>query len=81
MCAQYESSQAFPYCISDPEIQTHTTSASGEADFQLTSPQVPSPDKDSHIRLSLKNAAKSTWEITNGMVLILCYFTFQFYVV
>ncbi|KAL9838485.1 protein CFAP20DC [Geothlypis trichas] len=49
----------------DPEIQTHTTSASGEADFQLTSPQVPSPDKDSHIRLSLKNAAKSTWEITN----------------
>nr|XP_054496072.1 protein CFAP20DC [Agelaius phoeniceus] len=49
----------------DPEIQTQKTSASGEADFQLTSPQVPSPDKDSHIRLSLKNATKPTWEITN----------------
>ncbi|XP_053845292.1 protein CFAP20DC isoform X1 [Vidua macroura] len=49
----------------DPEIQTQKTSVSGEADFQLTSPQVPSPDKDSHIRLSLKNAAKPTWEITN----------------
>ncbi|XP_064579927.1 protein CFAP20DC isoform X7 [Zonotrichia leucophrys gambelii] len=49
----------------DPEIQTLTTPVSGEADFQLTSPQVPSPDKDSHIRLSPKNAAKATWEITN----------------
>nr|XP_041574629.1 protein CFAP20DC isoform X3 [Taeniopygia guttata] len=49
----------------DPEIQTQKTSVSGEADFQLTSPQVPSPDKDSDIRLSLKNTAKPTWEITN----------------
>ncbi|XP_041281931.1 protein CFAP20DC [Onychostruthus taczanowskii] len=49
----------------DPEIETQKTSVSGEADFQLTSPQVPSPDKDSHIRLSLKNAAKPTWEITS----------------
>ncbi|XP_058669070.1 protein CFAP20DC [Ammospiza caudacuta] len=49
----------------DPEIQTLTTPVSGEADFQLMSPQVPSPDKDSHIRLSPKNAAKATWEITN----------------
>ncbi|XP_053809679.1 protein CFAP20DC isoform X7 [Vidua chalybeata] len=49
----------------DPEIQTQKTSVNGEADFQLTSPQVPSPDKDSHIRLSLNNAAKPTWEITN----------------
>ncbi|XP_064288960.1 protein CFAP20DC isoform X4 [Passer domesticus] len=49
----------------DPEIQTQKTSVSGEADFQLTSQQVPSPDKDSHIRLSLKNAAKPTWEITS----------------
>ncbi|CAN8186318.1 unnamed protein product [Coccothraustes coccothraustes] len=30
-----------------PEIQTQNTSVSGEADFQLTSPRVPSPDKDS----------------------------------
>ncbi|XP_009089544.4 protein CFAP20DC [Serinus canaria] len=49
----------------DPEIETEKTSVSGEADFQLTSPQVPSPDKDSHIRLSLTNATKPTWEITN----------------
>ncbi|XP_064523410.1 protein CFAP20DC isoform X5 [Pseudopipra pipra] len=49
----------------DPEIQTEKTSVSGEADFQLTSPQVPSPDKNSHKRLSLKNAAKTTWEITS----------------
>ncbi|XP_063267854.1 protein CFAP20DC isoform X2 [Prinia subflava] len=49
----------------DPEIQTQKTSVSGEADFQLTSPQVPSPDKHSQRRLSLKNAAKATWEITS----------------
>ncbi|XP_027496580.1 uncharacterized protein C3orf67 homolog isoform X5 [Corapipo altera] len=52
-------------CQNDPEIQTEKTSVSGEADFQLTSPQVPSPDKYSHKRLSLKNAAKNTWEITS----------------
>ncbi|XP_068058208.1 protein CFAP20DC isoform X2 [Anomalospiza imberbis] len=49
----------------DPEIQTQKTSVSGEAEFQLTSPQIPSPDKESYIRLSLKNAAKPTWEITD----------------
>uniref|UniRef100_A0A8U7P8N7 CFA20 domain-containing protein n=1 Tax=Corvus moneduloides TaxID=1196302 RepID=A0A8U7P8N7_CORMO len=70
---------SFLHCISDPEIQTQKTSVSGEADFQLTSPQVPSPDKSSDRRLSLKNAAKPAWEITSGMVLISCYFTFQFY--
>ncbi|XP_039239530.1 protein CFAP20DC isoform X7 [Pipra filicauda] len=52
-------------CQNDPEIQTEKTSVSGETDFQLTSPQVPSPDKNSHKRLSLKNAAKTTWEITS----------------
>uniref|UniRef100_A0A8C3Y8H1 CFAP20 domain containing n=1 Tax=Catharus ustulatus TaxID=91951 RepID=A0A8C3Y8H1_CATUS len=60
--------------------KTQKTSVSREADFQLTSPQVPSTDKNSPRRLSLNNAAKPTWEITSGMVLILCYFTFQFYV-
>ncbi|XP_062356775.1 protein CFAP20DC isoform X2 [Cinclus cinclus] len=49
----------------DPEIQTQKTSVSGEADFQLTSPQVPSADKNSPRRLSLKNAAKPAWEITS----------------
>uniref|UniRef100_A0A8C3N564 CFA20 domain-containing protein n=1 Tax=Geospiza parvula TaxID=87175 RepID=A0A8C3N564_GEOPR len=62
---------SFLYCISDPQIQTQKTSVSGEGDFQLTSPQVPSPDKDSQIRLSLKNAAKSTWEITNEKLTLL----------
>ncbi|XP_050169121.1 protein CFAP20DC isoform X2 [Myiozetetes cayanensis] len=52
-------------CQNDLEIQTQKTSMSGEADFQLASPQVPSPDKNSHKRLSLKNAAKNTWEITS----------------
>ncbi|KAM7040658.1 protein CFAP20DC isoform 2-T5 [Acridotheres tristis] len=49
----------------DPEIQTQKTSVSGGADFQLTSPQVPSSDKNSPRRLSLKNAAKPAWEITS----------------
>ncbi|XP_032927737.1 protein CFAP20DC-like [Catharus ustulatus] len=49
----------------DPEIQTQKTSVSREADFQLTSPQVPSTDKNSPRRLSLNNAAKPTWEITS----------------
>lgn len=71
----------FLHCLSDPEIQTQETSVSGEADFQLTSPQVLSPAKNSDRRLSLKNATSPMWEITSGMVLILCYFTFQFYVV
>ncbi|KAF2981088.1 hypothetical protein EK904_010389 [Melospiza melodia maxima] len=62
---EYQNGISFLHCISDPEIPTLTTPVSGEADFQLTSPQVPSPDKDSHIRLSPKNAAKATWEITN----------------
>lgn len=75
---QYECSQAFHKllgCISGPEIETQKTSGSGRPDFQLTSPQGPSANKNSHRRLSLKNAARNTWEITSGMVLILCYFT------
>ncbi|KFQ14035.1 Uncharacterized protein C3orf67, partial [Leptosomus discolor] len=59
---------------------THrTTEDVCQNDFQLTSPQGPSAEKNSHRRLSLKNAAKTTWEITSGMVLILCYFTSQLY--
>ncbi|KAM6325381.1 protein CFAP20DC isoform 2-T3 [Podargus strigoides] len=49
----------------DPEIQTWKTSESESADFQLTYPQGPSADKNSHRTLSLKNAAESTWEITS----------------
>ncbi|XP_010158840.1 PREDICTED: uncharacterized protein C3orf67 homolog [Eurypyga helias] len=52
-------------CQNDPTIQTQHTSESGRADFQLTSPQGPSADKNSHRRLSLENAAKTTWEITS----------------
>ncbi|KAM6060493.1 protein CFAP20DC isoform 3-T5 [Theristicus caerulescens] len=52
-------------CQNDPAIQTQKTSESGRADFQLTSPEGPSADKNSHRRLSLKNAAKNTWEITS----------------
>ncbi|KFV06707.1 Uncharacterized protein C3orf67, partial [Pterocles gutturalis] len=58
-----------------------TTKDVCQNDFQLASPQGPSADKNSHRRLSLENAAKSTWEITSGMVLILCYFTSQLCVV
>ncbi|KAF1405896.1 hypothetical protein FQV24_0012891, partial [Spheniscus mendiculus] len=46
---------------------------------RLASLQGPSADKNSHRILSPKNAAKTTWEITSGMVLILCYFTSQLY--
>ncbi|KFR02315.1 Uncharacterized protein C3orf67, partial [Nipponia nippon] len=61
---------------------THqTTKDVCQNDFQLTSPQGPLADKNSHRRVSLKNAAKNTWEITSGMVLILCYFTSQLCVV
>ncbi|KAM6386903.1 protein CFAP20DC isoform 2-T2 [Pluvialis apricaria] len=52
-------------CQNDPAVQTRTTSESGRADFQLTSPQQPSADKNSHRTSSLKNTAKSTWEITS----------------
>ncbi|XP_010571647.1 PREDICTED: uncharacterized protein C3orf67 homolog [Haliaeetus leucocephalus] len=52
-------------CQNDPAIQTQKTSESGRADFQLASPQGPLADKNSHRRLSLKNAAKNTWEITS----------------
>ncbi|XP_075370351.1 protein CFAP20DC isoform X3 [Mycteria americana] len=52
-------------CQNDPAIQTRKTSESGRADFQLASPRGPSADKNSHRRLSLKNAAKNTWEITS----------------
>lgn len=65
-------------CISDSAIQTQKTSENGRADFQLPSPQDPSTDKNSHRRLCLKNADENTWEITTGMLLILCYFTSQF---
>ncbi|XP_074008422.1 protein CFAP20DC isoform X1 [Numenius arquata] len=51
-------------CQNDPAIQAQKTSEIGRADFQLASPQQPSADKNSHTTLSLKNAAKSTWEIT-----------------
>ncbi|XP_072731992.1 protein CFAP20DC isoform X4 [Ciconia boyciana] len=52
-------------CQNDPAIQTRKTSESGRADFQLASPQGPSADKNSHRRLSLKNAATNTWETTS----------------
>lgn len=65
-------------CISDSAIQTQKTSENGRTDFQLPSPQDPSTDKNSHRRLCLKNAEENTWEITTGMLLILCYFTSQF---
>ncbi|XP_009646625.1 protein CFAP20DC [Egretta garzetta] len=45
-------------CQNDPAIQTLKNSESGRADFQLTSPQGPSADKNGH-------AAKNTWEITS----------------
>ncbi|KFQ25586.1 Uncharacterized protein C3orf67, partial [Merops nubicus] len=59
-------------CQNDPAMQTWKTSERG-GDFQLASPQGPSASKNSHERLSLKTAAKTTWDITSGMVLILCY--------
>ncbi|KFR12369.1 Uncharacterized protein C3orf67, partial [Opisthocomus hoazin] len=59
------------------DVQTQKTSESGRANFPFASPQGPSVDNKSHRRLSLKNAAKTTWEITSGMVLILYYFTSQ----
>ncbi|XP_009984649.1 PREDICTED: uncharacterized protein C3orf67 homolog [Tauraco erythrolophus] len=52
-------------CQNDPAIQTQKTAESGKADFQLPSPQQPSADKNSSRRLSLKNEAKNTWEITS----------------
>lgn len=64
--------------ISDSAIQTQKMSENGRADFQLPLPQDLSPDKNNHGRLCIKNAAQNTWEITSGMVLILCYFTSQF---
>ncbi|KAK2529410.1 hypothetical protein Q9233_006921 [Columba guinea] len=48
-----------------PEIQTQKTSESGQPDFQLNSPQGPSANKNSHRRLSPKNAARNTWEISS----------------
>ncbi|XP_040449384.1 protein CFAP20DC isoform X1 [Falco naumanni] len=51
-------------CQNDRAVQTRKTSENGRADFQLAS-QGPSSDKNSHRRLSLKNAAKYTWEITS----------------
>ncbi|KFQ77305.1 Uncharacterized protein C3orf67, partial [Phaethon lepturus] len=54
-----------------------TTEDVCQNDFQLASPQGPLADKNRHRRLSLQNAAKNTWDITSGMVLILCYFPSQ----
>ncbi|XP_010192165.1 PREDICTED: uncharacterized protein C3orf67 homolog [Mesitornis unicolor] len=51
-------------CQNDPAIQTQETSESGRADFQLTLPQRPSAEKNRH-RLSPKNAAENTAEITS----------------
>ncbi|PKK26398.1 hypothetical protein A306_00009018 [Columba livia] len=48
-----------------PEIQTQKTSESGQPDFRLNSPQGPSANKNSHRRLSPKNAARNTWEISS----------------
>ncbi|KFP77055.1 Uncharacterized protein C3orf67 [Apaloderma vittatum] len=39
-------------------------------DFQLTSPQRPSAEKNSHRRLSLKNETKNTWDITSELLTI-----------
>ncbi|KFV52888.1 Uncharacterized protein C3orf67, partial [Gavia stellata] len=47
---------------------THqTTKDVCQNDFQLTSPQGPSADKNSHTRLCLKNGAKNTLETTSVM--------------
>ncbi|XP_068265603.1 protein CFAP20DC [Nyctibius grandis] len=50
-------------CQNDPAIQTLKTFESGRTDFQLASAQGPSADKNRHRTLSLKDAAKSTWEM------------------
>ncbi|XP_074770304.1 protein CFAP20DC isoform X4 [Athene noctua] len=52
-------------CQNDPAILTKKASESERADFRFSSPKGPSADKNSHRRLSLKNAAKTTWEITS----------------
>ncbi|XP_057278806.1 protein CFAP20DC isoform X5 [Pezoporus wallicus] len=52
-------------CQHDPAIQTQGNSESGRVDFQLDSSQGPSADKNSHRRLSLKDASKTTWKITS----------------
>ncbi|XP_010011182.1 PREDICTED: uncharacterized protein C3orf67 homolog [Nestor notabilis] len=52
-------------CQHDPAIQTRDTSQNGRVDFQLDSSQGPSADRNSHRRLSLKDAAKTTWKITS----------------
>ncbi|KAM4653730.1 protein CFAP20DC isoform 2-T4 [Amazona ochrocephala] len=52
-------------CQHDPAIQTEDASVSGRVDFQLDSSQGTSADKKSHRRLSLKDAAKTTWKITS----------------
>ncbi|XP_065543496.1 protein CFAP20DC isoform X3 [Lathamus discolor] len=52
-------------CQHDPAIQTQDTSESGRVDFQLDSSQGPSADKNSHRRVTSKDAAKTTWKITS----------------
>uniref|UniRef100_A0A8B9Q743 Chromosome 3 open reading frame 67 n=1 Tax=Apteryx owenii TaxID=8824 RepID=A0A8B9Q743_APTOW len=49
----------------DPANQTQKTSGSEAAELQLPPPQAPSTDKNSPRRLCLKDAAKTTWEITD----------------
>ncbi|KFV81792.1 Uncharacterized protein C3orf67, partial [Struthio camelus australis] len=56
---------------------TYQTEDVHQNDLQLPPPEAPSTDRNSRRRLCLKNAAKTTWEITNGMMLIFCYFTSQ----
>ncbi|XP_009869734.1 PREDICTED: uncharacterized protein C3orf67 homolog, partial [Apaloderma vittatum] len=52
-------------CQNDPAVQAQKPSESERGDFQLTSPQRPSAEKNSHRRLSLKNETKNTWDITS----------------
>ncbi|XP_061210216.1 protein CFAP20DC isoform X1 [Neopsephotus bourkii] len=52
-------------CQHDPAVQTQDTSESGRVDFQLDSSEGTSADKKSHRRLSLKDAAKTTWKISS----------------
>ncbi|XP_009890836.1 PREDICTED: uncharacterized protein C3orf67 homolog [Charadrius vociferus] len=64
-CKRNTHQTAEDLCQNDPAIQTQKTSESRRADFQLALPQQPSAEKSSHRTSSLKNTAKSTWEITS----------------
>ncbi|XP_054243444.1 protein CFAP20DC [Indicator indicator] len=54
--------------LNDLAIQTEKTSE--RAYLQLSSPQGPSADKNSHSRLSPENTAKDTWEINSDEPLL-----------